>query len=178
MVYIAFLRGVNVGGHTVKMERLRELFAELGFENVRTYIQSGNVFFETPKADRKALTLRIEKHLSNALGFEAPVFLRSIQEVEEIMAGEHFKGIAAQTDTRLCVVFAEGPIPRNIALPLYSPKKDVMIVGTGRQEAYVVWYIADGRPPAAQPFLDKTLGMTSTTRFYHTLGKILAAARL
>ena len=44
MLYIALLRGINVGGHVVKMERVRELFAELGFTNVRTYIQSGNVF--------------------------------------------------------------------------------------------------------------------------------------
>ncbi|HEV2405968.1 MAG TPA: DUF1697 domain-containing protein, partial [Ktedonobacterales bacterium] len=77
MRYIALLRGVNVGGHVVKMERLRALFAELGLSNVRTYIQSGNVFFDTEQTDRVALTASIEEHLRAALGYAVPVFLRT-----------------------------------------------------------------------------------------------------
>src|SRR5512146_2301016 len=70
MRYIALLRGVNVGGHMVKMERLRALFAELGLDGVRTYIQSGNVFFEAADGDRAELTRAIERHLRAALGLE------------------------------------------------------------------------------------------------------------
>src|SRR3712207_3045843 len=55
MVYIALLGGINVGGHNVKMEHLRQLFAQLGFANVRSYIQTGNVFFETSEDDRGVL---------------------------------------------------------------------------------------------------------------------------
>lgn len=58
--YIALLRGVNIGGHQVKMEQLRELFRELGFSSVRSYIQTGNVFFETTDSNRAALTRKIE----------------------------------------------------------------------------------------------------------------------
>src|SRR5579872_787535 len=76
MRYIAFLRGINVGGHTVKMERLRQLFTELGLAHVRTYIQSGNVFFETTDSDRARVTGTIEEHLHKVLGYEVPVFLR------------------------------------------------------------------------------------------------------
>ncbi len=56
MVYIALLGGINVGGHNVKMEHLRQLFTQLGFANVRSYIQTGNVFFETSQDDRHVLT--------------------------------------------------------------------------------------------------------------------------
>lgn len=70
MVWIALLRGINVGGHMVKMEHLRRSFTELGLTNVRTYIQTGNVFFEAPEDDRAALAQRIEQHLREALGYD------------------------------------------------------------------------------------------------------------
>ncbi len=65
MKYIAFLRGINIGGHQVKMEQLRELFRKLGLTDVRSYIQSGNIFFETAETDRVRLTRKIEQHLRN-----------------------------------------------------------------------------------------------------------------
>ena len=71
--YRAFLRAVNIGGRFVTMERLRALFAGLGFENVRSYIQSGNVFFETGESKREAIARKIEAHIARELGFECPV---------------------------------------------------------------------------------------------------------
>src|SRR5690348_9347846 len=104
MIYIALLRGINVGGHTVKMERLRELFTEVGFTHVRTYIQSGNVFFETAQTDRKILTQTIELHLRQSLGYEVPVFLRTIPELEQIVELNPFQHINVTSDMRACVV--------------------------------------------------------------------------
>jgi uncharacterized protein (DUF1697 family) len=75
--YIAFLRGINVGGHRVKMDRLRDLFEELGFGDVSTFIASGNVIFATESEDVDALRQTIESHLADSLGYEVAVFLRS-----------------------------------------------------------------------------------------------------
>ncbi len=177
MEYIAFLRGINVGGHTVRMERLRELFEETGLEDVRTYIQSGNVFFTAPLKDRTTLGVRMEEHLRKTLGFAVPVFLRTVPEVERILASDPFRTIEKKPDTRFCVVFGAKPMPRSLSLPLYSPKKDAMIAGMTRTEAFVVWHIVNGRPPAADQFLGKILGQPTTSRFFHTLGKIAEAAR-
>ncbi|HEX9961588.1 MAG TPA: DUF1697 domain-containing protein, partial [Pyrinomonadaceae bacterium] len=67
--YVAFLRGINVGGrHLVKMEDLRVLFASMNFENVKTYIQSGNVIFETSETSADVLAGKIERGLKEALG--------------------------------------------------------------------------------------------------------------
>src|SRR5215216_2224735 len=77
MTWIALLRGINVGGHTVTMARLRQLFAELGLANVRTYIQSGNVFFDGGAEDRSVLRPQIEAHLQTAMGYAVPVCLRT-----------------------------------------------------------------------------------------------------
>ncbi len=175
MIYIAFLRGINVGGHIVKMERLREIFTELGFTNVRTYIQSGNVFFESPETDREALTQRIEQHLQKALGYEVLVFLRTIPELEQILASDPFKHLNVTSDMRLCVVFTAEALSKTLALPFRSQKNDMEIVHATDREAFVVWYLINGRPPATQSF--KVLGDRTTSRFFHTVGKILQAAK-
>src|SRR3954469_1096146 len=75
--YIAFLRGINVGGHRVKMDRLRDLFTALGFSNVATFIASGNVIFEAPATDVTELEERIEAQLERSLGYEVEIFVRT-----------------------------------------------------------------------------------------------------
>ena len=175
MFYIAFLRGINVGGHTVKMERLRELFTELGLTAVRTHIQSGNVFFETAETDREALTQRIEQHLRRALGYDVPVFLRTLSELEQIIALNPFQHLTVTEDMRLCVVFTDQVLPNTLELPLRSPKNDMEIIATTDREAFMVWYIINGRPPANYNF--KVLGSRTTSRFCNTLAKILQAAK-
>jgi uncharacterized protein (DUF1697 family) len=175
--YIALLRGINVGGHTVRMEDLRSLFEELGVKNVRSYIQSGNVFFGTKDSNTAILTRRIERHLEESLGFEVAVFLRTIPEFESILGGDPFKSVKVTPEMRLCVILAADPIRDDLDLPLFSPKKDLQIVKTSDREAYVVWYLKNGRPPSSQGFLDAAIGKKTTTRFFHTAGKILKAAR-
>jgi uncharacterized protein (DUF1697 family) len=82
--YIAFLRGINVGGHNVKMERLRTLFAELGFAKVETFIASGNVIFEAQAEDPAMLERQIEQHLRLSLGYDVATFIRSASELVAI----------------------------------------------------------------------------------------------
>ena len=82
--YVAFLKAINVGGHVVKMETLRELFSALKFSNVETFIASGNVIFETMSTPDQQLEQKIEKQLESALGYEVGTFVRSIDEVRAI----------------------------------------------------------------------------------------------
>src|SRR5690349_8708838 len=81
---IAFLRAINVGGHTVKMDVLRRLFEELGFQNVETFIASGNVIFDAPNGDYGALEKQIEVHLRASLGYEVVTFVRSAPELARV----------------------------------------------------------------------------------------------
>jgi hypothetical protein len=78
--HIAFLRAINVGGHTVKMDQLRTLFEELGLKDVETFIASGNVIFRSP-AKSASLESKIERHLHRALGYEVDTFIRTDGEV-------------------------------------------------------------------------------------------------
>jgi uncharacterized protein (DUF1697 family) len=82
--YVAFLRAINVGGHTVKMDHLRHLFEAMGFANVETFIASGNVIFDSTSKSAPALQKKIEDKLQAALGYEVATFIRSIAELAEI----------------------------------------------------------------------------------------------
>src|ERR1044072_7434747 len=104
--FIAFLRAINVGGHTVKMADLRKLFEDLGFSNVETFIASGNVIFETPSEDAKALEDKIERHLQQSLGYGVATFLRSSSELAAIAEYSPFsEGELAGEGTLIYIAF-------------------------------------------------------------------------
>lgn len=104
--YVAFLRGMNLGGRRIKNEELRAEFEVLGFEGVATFRASGNVVFASDGGSEAALTKRIEAGLGDALGYEVPVFLRSCAEVTEIAAREPFEAkLLAASKGKLQVSF-------------------------------------------------------------------------
>lgn len=212
---VALLRGINVGGHTVTMERLRTLASGLGYANVRSYIASGNLFFDddVPVADRTGVAAlerggraveadrarppaaaeraedtgqraawradgeaRLSRHLGDALGFEVPVFLRTVDELQAVVDADPFAGIELTKERRFAVAFASRPVPRGLPLPVSSSKGDMEIVARTEREAFVVWHLRGGRPPSGT-FPPEALPARVTTRFFHTTGKILAAAR-
>lgn len=175
--YIAFLRGINVGGHRVKMEHLRGLFSELGFAEVRNYIQTGNIFFETTENDRAVLTEKIERHLFSALGYQVPVFLRTIAEVERALQLNPFGHIEATADTRFCLTFISEPLPENFRLPFVSPKNDFEILQATSGEAFILMRLIDDRPGNPAAFIEKNFKLKTTTRFFGTTEKILQAAK-
>src|SRR5438045_4946943 len=88
--YIAFLRAINVGGHTVKMDSLRKLFEELEFANVETFIASGNVIFEAAAENAQALERQIEGHLKQSLGYNVATFIRSASELAAVAQYQPF----------------------------------------------------------------------------------------
>ena len=84
--YIALLRGINVGGHRVKMDALRALFADMGLKDPSTFIASGNVLFSSESEDPGRLRDEIEHHLHTELGYEVATFLRTPEELAAIVA--------------------------------------------------------------------------------------------
>lgn len=96
--YVAFLRAINVGGHLVKMDRLRTLFEDIGFTNVETFIASGNVIFDSRSTNTGSLEKKIEKHLLQSLGYEVATFVRSIAELEKVAGSEPFSAAELEQD--------------------------------------------------------------------------------
>ena len=177
--HIALLRGINVGGHRVKMERLRALFGELELTNVRSFIQTGNIFFETSETDLAALAVRIEAHLEANLGYAVPTFLRTPAELERALSPNPFAAIEIEItpETRTLVVFTAQPI--ECELPLRSPHGNIQLLSATAGELFVVYRLSNGRPPNITAFLKRTFGKPAnktTTRFYDTTLRILSAA--
>lgn len=87
---VAFLRAINVGGHVVKMDRLRALFVDFGFTNVETFIASGNVMFDTTSRSTTTVEDKIERGLRAALGYEVTTMVRTPAELAAIVAHRPF----------------------------------------------------------------------------------------
>ena len=85
--YVALLRGINVGGHKkIKMLELRECFIKLGYQNVQTYIQSGNVVFDCSETNEEDVKKRIEEGLKQSFGFDVTAVMRSKAEFKRLVA--------------------------------------------------------------------------------------------
>ncbi|MDQ2742051.1 MAG: DUF1697 domain-containing protein [Chloroflexota bacterium] len=177
-IYIALLRGINVGGHNVKMDRLRELFGELGFDHVRSYIQTGNVFFESTETDKAALRTTIERHLRAVLGYEVATCLRTVEDLEQLLILDPFHDIVVTPEIRLAVTFLAEPAAVALPVPYLTPNGAYEMIGTTPTELFVVWHLRDGRPGNSYGLLEKQLSVPTTTRFWHTTAKILSAARV
>ncbi len=89
--YIAFLRGINVGGHRkMKMAAVKESFEKLGVSNVKTYLQSGNVVFQSEVTDTKDLEARLEQQLVQDFGFDVPVLIRQRHMLQQLLKDNPF----------------------------------------------------------------------------------------
>lgn len=104
--YVAFLRAINVGGHVVKMETLRRQFESLGFDNVSTFIASGNVIFDVARGAPEVLEARIEQRLQQTLTYRVATFLRTIPEVSK--AAEHCGAYASEIEAGAVLYVAFG----------------------------------------------------------------------
>ena len=164
--YIAFLRAINVGGtKIIKMDDLRKMFESFGLSNVQTYIQTGNIIFETKASP--TLETKIEKHLEKTLGYYVEVFLRSMDEIENIISQNHF---APQPDDTLHVVFLrEKPAKAQVdTLKKYNSPADEFAVSS--REVYNLRHDRD-TSVFSNNFIEKIFG-TATTRNMTTLRKI------
>jgi uncharacterized protein (DUF1697 family) len=105
-IYVAMLRGINIGPHKrIKMDALRKSFEALGLEQVKTYIQSGNVIFKAGKASTIALGKKIEAGIVSDFGFSASVIVRTRDELGEIIAANPFLKQRGIEDSKLHVTF-------------------------------------------------------------------------
>jgi len=109
--YVAFLRAINVGGHVVKMDVLRDQFEELGFSDVETFIASGNVLFSSRAKTVAALERKIEERLKAALGYEVATFVRTCDEVSALAAYAPFPPAMVRSAVSLWVGFLAVPMP-------------------------------------------------------------------
>jgi uncharacterized protein (DUF1697 family) len=176
--YAAFLRGINVGGVTVKMDKLKKTFETLGFKNVKTLLASGNVLFAAPAASESTLVNKIEKKLETAFGREIGVLVRKIKELQRLAEADPFAGIKVTPQTRLYVTFLAEKNKSRLKIPHETPDKNVGIIrATDREVHSVVMLSPTSRTVDLMSLLEKEFGRKVTTRNWNTIEKILKASK-
>jgi uncharacterized protein (DUF1697 family) len=171
--YIAFLRAINVGGHTVKMDRLRELFAALKFKNVETFIASGNVLFDATAGDVLGLETKIEKHLEKSLGYAVPTFLRTSEELRVLAQLDAFPKEKGPEHARY-VGFLKAP-PTDIALASLTAMRDPQhLFHVDGREIHWLARVATVDSKISNTSFDKALKMPVTFRNATTVRRLAA----
>jgi len=174
---ISLLRGVNVGGHhKVKMDELRALYESLGFEDVQTYINSGNVLFRTAGRDLVRLRKRIEDAIESACGFRATVILRTPSDLRGVIARNPFAARPGMDPSKLAIHFLA-------ADPSAAAREQVRAMDAAPEELHIdgrelYMYFPNGmaRPKLSLPQVEKTLQVSGTSRNWNTVRKLLEMA--
>lgn len=172
MKYVAFLRGINVGGkNKIKMETLREACAALGFENVRTYINSGNVIFETADGDEEEISARIEAAIEQEFALKIRVITRAIAEIKRLIENNPFDG-AFENDKDLHVFFLNETLP--------DEKRELLLSNNNENEQFAVrgreifCHLRAGVSDSlmSRDYIGKKLKVSATARNWRTVNKI------
>ena len=176
--YVAFLRAVNVGGHTVKMDALRRLFESFGFSAVGTFIASGNVVFQTAEQDGAVLESKIASGLKTALGYDMVAFIRTPAELAQIAAYQAFPRSEVEAATAYNIAFLASPLDDKAKQKLMALTSVIDRFAIHAREVYWLCQKKQSESTFSNAVLEKTLGMKSTLRGVNTVKKLAAKVNL
>jgi uncharacterized protein (DUF1697 family) len=169
--YIAFLRAINVPRRTVKMADLRALFEAMGLTQVETFIQSGNVLFNSPSTAPAELEQAIEAHLQQGLDFAVPTFLRSQDDLMEVIAHHPF-GDDGVDSPDLYIAFLKKEPGEERQRNLLTLASEVDALHVFNRHVFWCWRRELGDSNVSNARIEKKLGMQATTRNMSTVRKI------
>ncbi len=171
--YISILRGINVGGRRkILMADLKLLYEELGFSNITTYIQSGNVAFDFPKTEsQEKLSRKIKAAIDKTYGFDVPVITRTTQEIEQTIAINPFLKETADIKGLFLAFLTEEPSEENLGKlnGIEFPNDAFEVIGKN------VYICCSGRfsdSKLTNNFFENKLKVAATTRNWKTVMKL------
>jgi uncharacterized protein (DUF1697 family) len=176
-VIISMLRGVNVGGHNqIKMDALRTLYESLGFDDVQTYVQSGNVIFRARQQNARALAAKIQDAIEQTFGFRPALLVRTADELKKAVAGNPFAGRRNIEPGKLLVTFlaAEpGPESQYVLDGLKKHPEELYLRG---RELYIYFPNGAGKSKLPWSSMEKLLKVQGTARNWNSVTKMLEIA--
>ena len=173
MRYVALLRGINVTGkNMIKMATLRATFAALGFENVKSYINSGNLIFETAKTDDGKLAKKIHDAIQRDFGFDISVMVRTMAEIEEIVAWNPFAGqFASHKDVHVFFLNDKLTGEQEALLLAQGNENEIFAILDRHVACMLKIHITDSA--VGKGFIDKKLKVAATGRNWRTVNKLI-----
>jgi uncharacterized protein (DUF1697 family) len=173
--FVAFLRSVNVSGQKIiLMKDLNLIFENAGFKNVKTYIQSGNVIFDSAIIEQNKIKIKIETVLNTSLGYKLDVLLRSHYDLNILIKNNPFNKMKPDENVKFYITFTSGLLQNKIKLPLESSKKDIEIIEQFNHDFFCLSKKVNGKFGFPNSFIEKEFKVIATTRNWTTLNKIFA----
>jgi uncharacterized protein (DUF1697 family) len=172
--HLALLRGINVSGHNmIKMEVLKTTLEAVGFQNVQTYIQSGNVFVDTEEENPAAVGFKIKQEIFKVFGHEVPVVVISKADLEACLKNNPFLKDPALDLKKLYVAFISTTLRSdNINdLKISQFKPDEASIDANR--IYIKYAVGAGKTRFDQKYIEKKLNVTATIRNWNTVMQLL-----
>ena len=170
--YISILRGINVSGQKkIIMTDLVKLYEDLGFTDVKTYIQSGNVVFNsTKKVSNSLLVKQIETKINEIYGFLVPVIIRTVDDLSKIIASNPFKN---ETSENLYITFLSN-LPNSNHLENLTELNYLLDEFIVIEKEIYLNVSSYGTTKLSNSFFENKLKVTATTRNWNTVNKLLA----
>lgn len=174
ITFVALIRGINVGGKKLLMKDLASLCTSSGFESVRTYLQSGNVVFESRGSDPAKIAEAVQKKLKSRLALDVTVLVRDAGEIGRVIAQNPF---AERDPSKLHVTFLSArptSIPKSEIHMAKDAKEEYSVLG---REVYLFLPNGYGRSKLSNAFFEKVLKVSATTRNWRTVTALVEMTR-
>jgi len=172
--HLALLRGINVSGHNmIKMEALKTTLEAIGFQNVQTYIQSGNVFVDTDEENPAAVGFKIKQEIFKAFGHEVPVVVIGKTDLEACFKNNPFLKEKEADLKKLYVAFVSTTLRTDSIndLKMSQVKPDEASIDSNR--IYIKYAVGAGKTRFDQKYIEKKLNVTATIRNWNTVTQLL-----
>ncbi len=172
MRYVALLRGINVGGNTmIKMEELRKTFEALGFENVVSYINSGNLAFDAKKTAEERLCTKIEKAIEKDFGKPVRVMVREQASIANVLEKNPFHG-AYETHKQMHVLFMKEEMPKEARVQLKAASTEQEKFEVIDREIYALLKGGMAESLMGRGLIEKRFKVSITARNWRTVEKL------
>ena len=173
MKYIAFLRGINVGGHhKLPMVGLRKELEYLGFKNIITLLNSGNVIFDSENQDLKKIEFIISNQLEKVFTFPIPTIIRTSKNITTLLKKEPLKSIEVIEQTRLYISFLKDKPVSQLKTPWISEDKSFTILEQNEYHILSILDLSIANTSKGMKKFEKLFGKNITTRTWNTIKRI------
>ena len=172
--HLALLRGINVSGHNmIKMEALKTTLENIGFQNVQTYIQSGNVFIDTDEENAASVGFKIKQEIFKVFGHEVPIVVIGVVDLKACLKNNPFLKEKELDTKKLYVAFVSMELQNDRIndLRISQFKPDEASIDGSR--IYIKYAVGAGKTRFDQKYIEKRLNLTATIRNWNTVTQLL-----
>lgn len=176
--YISLLRGINIGGHKkIKMDSLRENFSSLGYSNIKTYIQSGNILFSSKEEDKTKLEKEISSMIMDKYGFDVPVLVLNSDDLNEVITNNPFANSINHKKEFIHITFLSNEVKEINYKEIESKKESEDEYKIINKTVYLYLPKGYGNTKIHNNFFEKLLKTQATTRNWKTCLELLEMSK-